>query len=222
MRPQLRRGIAPSGLMLFLGALWVGALAQTAAPTPDIYTCIDAKGRKLTSDRKIPECTDREQKVLNPSGTLKNRVGPALTAQEREQLEAKNRALQKESLRQEEEKKRNRALLARYPNADAHQKERLEALGQISLVKLAAVKRVSDLQAERAKLLEEMAFYAKDTSRAPANLRQHLETVTQALEVQTRFMADKDQEMARTNARFEEELLRLQPLWRMNAANSAQ
>lgn len=217
------RGVTTRGLSAsLLAALCVSAGAQTAVPTPDIYTCIDAKGRKLTSDRKIPECTDREQKVLNPSGTLKSRVGPDLTAQQREQLEAKNRAQQKEIARQDEEKKRNRALLARYPNADAHQKERLEALGQISLVKLAAVKRVSDLQAERAKLLEEMAFYAKDPSRAPVNLRQQLETVTQALEVQTRFMTDKDQEMARTNARFEEELLRLQPLWRMNAANSAQ
>ncbi len=214
--------ITHGGWALLLATLCASVGAQTAAPTPDIYTCIDARGRKLTSDRIIPECTDREQKVLNPSGTLKSRVGPALTAQEREQLEAKNRALQKENARQDEEKKRNRALLARYPTEQAHQKERLEALGQITLVKLAAVKRVTDLQAERAKLLEEMAFYAKDPSRAPVNLRQQLESVTQALDVQTRFMTDKDLEMARTNARFDDELLRLQPLWHMNAANRAQ
>lgn len=206
-------------LLMFLSA---SVAAQTMVPGTDIYTCTDAKGRKLTSDRKIPECADREQKILNPSGTLKNRVGPTLTMQELELLEAKNRALQTENARQVEEKKRNRALLARYPNPDVHQRERLEALGQITLIKLAAVKRVADLQAERDKLLEEMAFYVKDPSRAPVNLRQQLEAVTQALEVQARFMTDKDQEMARTNARFEEELLRLQPLWRMNAANTAQ
>jgi hypothetical protein len=55
------------------------AWAQTrAGSVGGVYTCIDAKGRKLTADRPIPECTDREQKILNPSGTVKAKVGPSL------------------------------------------------------------------------------------------------------------------------------------------------
>jgi hypothetical protein len=204
------------GLAWLLVTLCASVWAQTES-VPEIYTCIDAKGRKLTSDRKIPECADREQKILNPSGTVKSRIGPTLTAQEREQTDAQNRSQQKENARLEEEKRRNRALLTRYPNVAAHQKERVEALGQITQVKMAAAKRVGELQDERAKLVEEMAFYDKDPTRAPVKLRQQLEAATQTLELQIRFMTDKDQEMARTNARFDEELLRLQPLWRMNA-----
>lgn len=190
--------------------------AQTALPTPDIYTCIDAKGRKLTSDRKIPECSDREQKILNPSGTLKARIGPNLTAQERSEIEANAKAVQQERTRQEEEKKRDRALWVRYPNEALHQKERAESLRQVMLVRQAAVNRVTELLAERVKLLDEMAFYTKDPGKAPLKLRQQMDAVTQALAAQGRFLADKDNEMARTNARFDEELLRLQPLWRMN------
>ena len=68
-----------------------GTLAWAQAqPVPGgVYTCIDAKGRKLTADRPIVECIDREQKVLNPSGTVRAKVGPSLTAQEKLELEQK-------------------------------------------------------------------------------------------------------------------------------------
>jgi hypothetical protein len=203
---------------MLLGASCVTVAAQTAVPTPDIYTCIDAKGRKLTSDRKIPECSDREQKILNPSGTVKARIGPNLTAQERSEIETTAKTVQQERARLEEEKKRDRALLVRYPNEALHQKERAESLRQVMLVRQAAVARVTELLAERSKIDDEMAFYAKDPSKAPLKLRQQSEAVMQALAAQGRFLADKDNEMARTNARFDEELLRLKPLWRMNEA----
>lgn len=205
-----------------LAAMCAGLQAQPTSPTPEIYTCTDAKGRRLTSDRKIPECNDREQKILNPSGTVKARITPSLTAQERSALEAKALAHQQEQARLGEEKKRNQALLLRYPNEALHQKERAESLRQVMLVKQAAIHRVTELVAERTKLLDEMAFYAKDPKKAPLKLRQQLESTTQALAAQGRYLADKDNEMARTNARFDEELLRLQPLWRMNSAPSAE
>ncbi len=205
-----------------LAAMCAGLQAQPTSPTPEIYTCTDAKGRRLTSDRKIPECNDREQKILNPSGTVKARITPSLTAQERSALEAKALAHQQEQARLGEEKKRNQALLLRYPNEALHQKERAESLRQVMLVKQAAIYRVTELVAERTKLLDEMAFYAKDPKKAPLKLRQQLESTTQALAAQGRYLADKDNEMARTNARFDEELLRLQPLWRMNSAPSAE
>jgi hypothetical protein len=206
------------GLLLALTPVWL--LAQPG-PTPEIYTCIDAKGRKITSDRKIPACNDREQTVLNPSGTVKATVGPTLTAHERSQQEAKEKALLQERTRLEEEKKRDRALLIRYPNEALHQKERAEALAQIALVKQAAVVRAAELHAEYAKLQDELGFYAKDPKRTPTKLRHQFEAAKLALEGQDHFIADKDIETARTNARFDEELLRLRPLWRMNAAPSS-
>jgi hypothetical protein len=194
------------------------AAAQTVEPIRDIYTCVDAKGRKLTSDRKIPECIDREQKILNPSGTVKSRVGPTLTAQEREQLETQGKSQLKDNLRLEEEKKRDRVLLVRYPNEELHQRERDESLHQVLVVKQAALLRTSDLLNERSKLQDELAFYVKDFSKAPIKLRQQHDSVSQALAVQGRFLAERDAEVARINARFDEELTRLRPLWRMNAA----
>jgi hypothetical protein len=185
------------------------------AQEPGIYTCTDAKGRKLTSDRPIAECRDREQKILNPSGTVKAKIGPTLTAQELSQLEAQNKAELAEQARLVEEKRRDRALLIRYPNPGVHEKERAEALANIAHVKQTAADRVTQLQADRTKLTGELAFYKKDPSKTPARLQRQLDELDQSLAAQERFIADQDKEIDRTNARFDNEAVRLTPLWRM-------
>lgn len=201
---------ACAGLMLaaFATTLW----AQPAAGT-QIYTCVDAKGRKLNSDRPIVECLDREQTILNPSGTVKAKLGPVLTAAERSQIEATRKAEQKELARRAEEKSLNRSLLIRYPNQAAHQKDRDEAVAQLMLVKQAAVARVTVLQAARTKLAEEMAFYAKNPGKAPPKLQRQVSESSQTLAAQERFLAEQDSEIERVNARFDQELKRLAPLW---------
>lgn len=193
--------------------LAVGPAQAQQSSVQGIYTCTDAKGRKLTSDRPIPECHDREQNVLNPSGTLKTKLAPSLTAQERAALEAKEKAALEEQARIFEEKRRERALLTRYPNKTMHAKERADAVAQIAVVRQAAVNRVEELMRQRTILTEEMEFYIKDPSKAPPSLRRQVEEVNNSLAVQGRFIADQDSEFRRVNARFDEELIRLQQLW---------
>lgn len=209
--------LRPVAAGLLLAVLGTTSGAQTGlGPTPQIYTCTDGSGRKLTSDRPIVECNDREQTILNPSGTVKARIGPVLTPFELSQSEARLRAEQKERAKKEEEKRMDRALLIRYPNLVAHQKDRDEAVAQIMLVKQVATARRADLLAERSKLTDEMAFYAKDPSKAPARLQRQITGVTQALAEQERFLTEKDMEIQRVHARFDEEQQRLAPLWQAN------
>ena len=220
MSPRQRAGLWSVGWLVSLSQ--GVALAQTTLPGPppsgDIYTCTDANGRKLNSDRPIAACRDREQTILNPSGTVKARLGPTPTAKELREIEAKAKAEQAEQARQEEEKRRDRALLTRYPTPEAHEKERADALMRVSQGRQMAVERIRTLQAQKAKLADEMAFYQKDPSRAPQKLRTQLTDVEQALAVQGRFQADKDAEVARVNARFDAEQQRLAPLWQLGAA----
>ena len=196
-------------------ALLVGLAATAGAQTPvgGVYTCVDAKGRKLTSDRPIPDCTDREQKVLNPSGTVKQTVGPTLTAHERTQLEQKEKQELEERNRVAEERRRDKALMLRYPNKAVHDQERNDALAQIGVVKQAAVNRLNELAGQRNKLNDEMEFYKKDPSKAPAYLRRQVEDNTQSSAVQKRFIAEQDDEAKRVNQRFDDELARLRQLW---------
>ena len=199
------RGMVAAGALAFV-------LAQAQAQS-GIYTCIDAKGRKLTSDRPIAECVDREQKLLNPSGTVKAKVAPTLTAQERADADAKEKQDAEAHALVIEEKRRERALLIRYPSKEVHDKERAEALEQIVAVVQAASKRVEDLLRDRRKVDEEMEFYKKDPSKAPPSLRRQIEDIAQSVAVQKRFIGEQENEIRRVNTRFDEELVRLKQHW---------
>jgi len=207
-------GNVSAGLLLAC-VLCAGSQAW-AAPEEGIYTCVDARGRKLTSDRPIPECNDREQKILNPSGTVKTKIGPKLTTQEALALEARKQAEQAERLRQEEIKKRDRALLIRYPTPEIHRKERMEALGHVLRVKQTAAQRVRQLVAEQQKLDEELAFYKKDMNKVPQKLHRQIAELKLTLKGQERFLAEQGKETTRINERFDDEVIRLTPLWQLS------
>lgn len=187
--------------------------AQSSPVIAGVYTCTDAKGRKLTSDRPIPECTDREQKVLNPSGTVKAKVGPTLTAHERAELEQKQKREREELGRAAEEKRRDRALLTRYPNRAMHDKERQEAIAGINTVINAAALRLTELANQRKQIENEMEFYKNDPSKAPAYLRRQQDENIQSQAIQIRFINEQRGEVDRVNGRFDDELVRLKQLW---------
>ncbi len=210
-----------SGLVL-LGLLGAGAVVPAWAQViPGVYTCVDAKGRKLTADRPIPECTDREQKVLNPSGTVKMRIGPTLTDRERVELEKQTRKEEDARSRIVDDKRRDRALLTRYPNKAAHDKERTEALNGIAVVTQAAKMRLTELVRQKVAIDDEMGFYQGDPTKAPASVRRQLEENLQSQAVQKRFIGDQEGEVLRVNQRFDEELARLRDLWAQMAPASS-
>jgi hypothetical protein len=192
---------------LLLGGLCLQASAQA------IYTCVDAKGRRLTADRPIAECTDREQMQLSSSGTVKRKIGPVLTADERAAEEEKNRRAIEERNRIAEDKKRDRALLVRYPDKLAHDKERAEALATADDAIVLAKKGLQELGAQQKKLEAELEFYTKDPSKIPARIKRQIEENKSHVDAQMRFIANQDVEKKRINARFDEELVKLKLLW---------
>ena len=199
-----------AGLLSLVGCL---AQAQNPAAPAAIYTCTDARGRTLTADRPIAECIDREQRLLGPSGTTQRRIEPTYTAREQAEREERARQAAMVAARQTEERRRERALLARYPNAAAHERERAEALVQVDAVIQAAKKRLGELADERKKVDEELEFYKGDASKAPAGVRRKLEDNMQSVAVQNRFIGEQEEEKKRVNARFDEERFRLRQLW---------
>ena len=143
-------GLVKRGIAITVAVLSAGTVAQAqSTPVGGVYTCVDAKGRKLTADRPIPECNDREQKLLNPSGTVKAKLGPTLTQMEKAELEKKEKREMEERNRTQDERRRDRALLVRYPNKGVHDTERAEALAQITVVIQAAKNRVAELTRQR-------------------------------------------------------------------------
>jgi hypothetical protein len=185
----------------------------TLAQGKGIYTCIDSQGRRITSDRPITECLDREQRELTSSGTVKRVVPPSYTAEERARIDAQKKAEEALQARIAEEKRRDRALLIRFPNQAVHDRERTEALAQIDEVISAVNKRAQTLLDQRKDISAELEFYQNDVNKAPLWLRRKLEDNEQQVAVQQRFVVEQTQEKQRLNARFDEELVKLRQLW---------
>lgn len=194
--------------------LWLASALAWA----QIYTCVDAGGKKITSDRPIPECAEREQKELNSSGTVKRTVKPVMTAEEQRLFDNKQRAENEERSRIAEEKRKDRALLTRYPNRASHDQERTEALTQVDDVMRAATKRIGELGTQRKEVDAQLEFYKKDPSKAPPSLRRQVDDNNNSVAVQKRFVIDQEGEKKRINTRFDDELVKLKTLWQLTAA----
>lgn len=176
-----------------------------------IYTCIDDKGRRLTSDRPIPECTAKEQRVLNRDGSLKAIQPPTMTADERAEKEARERRAAEARAAQADAVRRDRNLMARYPNEEAHHKAREAALDTVRLAIRASEQRLRDLAAERKPLLDEAEFY--QGRQMPLKLKQQLDANDAGTEAQRAAMANQEAELVRINKLYDAELDRLRRLW---------
>lgn len=202
---------APSGSWRALAGacgLLGWALGCTAAP---IYSCIDASGKKLTSDRPIAECRDRDQETRGPSGAVTGKVPPTPTADEIAAEEARKRAEQVERERVREAFRRDRNLLARFPSEAAHNKARESALEDSRQSVKRSEQRVALLIKERKPLLEDAEFYVGKP--LPTRLKQQLDANDASKRAQEDLMLSSQDEIKRINALFDAELVRLRALW---------
>ncbi len=211
--PSQARASARSIACALALAWCYGGLAQAA-----IFTCVDAQGRRITSDRPIAACMDREQRELSPSGSVRRVIPPEPTAEERAALDAKRKADAERDARLNEEKRRERALLSRYPNEAAHQRERVKALESVDAVEAAIHHRIEELVKQRAKLNEEMAFYAKDPAKTPPLLKRKFNDNENLVSAQQSALKQQAEERQRVSERFDAELEQLRKLWAQSAA----
>lgn len=196
-----------------LATLGTDAAWSQATPAASIYTCVDRNGRRLTADRPIAECLDREQRELSPSGMTRRQLGPSLTEHERAALEAQRRKEAEARSRELEERRRERVLTTRYPDKATHDVERFAAIQQLDDVTATAEKRMAELKEQRKGLDVEMEFYKRDPARAPMFLRRKIAENEDSIAEQLRFIAGQDQEKRRVHQRFDVELAQLRKLW---------
>lgn len=210
-------GIGRPGLGI--GVLWVAAWAASLAPAAwaqsggggAIFTCTNASGKRLTSDRPIAECLDREQRVLNRDGSLRTMLPPSLTSDERAALEESERRKLQERANRQEAIRRDRNLLARYPNEDAHRKAREAALDDVRAGIRASEQRLADLEKDRKPLLDEAEFYQGKP--LPAKLKQQIESIDVTATAQRALVGNQKAELGRVTALFDAELVHLKKLW---------
>ena len=175
------------------------ALAQRNQPrsTPStmIYSCTTAEGRRITSDRLIYECLGTEQRVLNRDGTVRLVVTPPLSPEQANAAEQRERRAAADRMARQEAVRRDRNLLARYPDEAAHTRARVSALDTVRSAMEASESRLRDLAADRKKLDQEAEFYKGKA--LPAKLQQAVDANEASTEAQRALTAAQKAELDR-------------------------
>jgi hypothetical protein len=199
---------------LGLAALAWAALnvAQAQAPTADkIYSCTTADGRRLTSDRPIAECLTREQTVHRKDGSVRGRVPPAMSPEEKAAADLKQRELEAQKAALADAARHDRNLMTRYRNVAVHDQAREAALDDIVKATEISQRRLRDLARERKTLDDEAEFYKGKA--LPAKLKQQVDANDAAVDAQKLFIEQQEAERVRVNRRYDLELARLKKLW---------
>jgi hypothetical protein len=203
----------PAALAALIAAASFGAPAADGAKTY-IFQC-DLNGKKVTSDRPIPECINKEQRQLNPDGSLKSIIMPTLTDDERAEKERLDREREVERVAKNDAIRRDRNLMQRFPNEAEHTKARTKALDDLRASAKNSEARIALLMVERKKLEEEKQFYVNDrvNKALPSGLKQKLDANEASLGAQKSLAQNQDSEVLRINRLYDAELARLKKLW---------
>ena len=181
------------------------------ALSQQIYSCTDANGKRLTSDRPLPECAARDQRVLNTDGSVRTVLSPALTAEEAALQDAKDRAAAVARSSQQDAVRRDRNLTQRFPTEEAHAKARADALNDVRKAVEASERRMAILATERKPLNSEAEFYVGKP--LPLKLKQAMDANDATTEAQRTLIQNQQVELVRINALYDAELARLRRLW---------
>jgi hypothetical protein len=204
----------PAWRLALVGGVLVGGLmvaGPVTAASAGIYVCVDAQGHRLTSDRPIPECLDREQRVLNKDGSQRTVVGPRITAREKAE---RDEALHQQALVEQARKdavRRDRNLMGRYPTEATLNKGRQAALDDVRKAMASSQKRIADLKAERKGLDADAEFYKGKP--LPFKLRASIDGNQASQQAQQDIVENYKAEAVRINGLFDVELARLRKLW---------
>lgn len=205
------RAVRCGVLVALTGWALAPAGAQTTSSSGGIYTCIDSKGRRLTADRPIAECFHKEQLLLNRDGSVRSVLPPNMTAEERAEKEARDRVQAEGRVAQADAVRRDRNLVARYPNEAAHNRAREAAADTVRLAMKASELRLRELEAARKPLRDEAEFYQGKS--LPAKLKAAIDANEASVEAQRSAAANQEAELVRINRIYDAELDRLRRLW---------
>lgn len=186
-------------------------LLPVALAASNIYTCVNAKGQRITSDRPIAECLDRSQELRNTDGSVKKVMPPSMTAEERAAHEERLRqemaaeALKRDAIRLD------RNLMSRYPDEARHQRARKAALEPLNTALGATERRLTELEHDQKRLQQEAEFYKG--REMPRDLKLKFGQNEAALQAQQDAAQNHLAEIRRINATYDQELTRLKRLW---------
>jgi hypothetical protein len=194
--------VALAGLAV-LGVQGVVPDASAQQAGTRIYTCKDASGKTITSDRPLPECQGREGRVLSNQGTTLKTIEAPLTPEQQAVREVEEEKKKEAALKRAEQLRKDKALLNTYQNLDDLESKRQRALLQVEREMKDAERRVSFLVKQEQEYKQEEEFYKK--KKMPVELKRKLDENEGALRAERLLLTSKKDEITQVNLKFDED-----------------
>ena len=156
--------------------------------------------------------------MLNPSGHRQDQDRPPDRPGAR-RTGAEEPARSRRTRKQAEEKRRERALLTRYPPRPSTTRS-AEALAQIAAVTHAAKTRIDELPSSASPSMKRWSSTRRTPPKPCLLASPGRGKHQQPGMVQRRFIAEQEAEIPRVNACFDDELVRLRQLWAQAGATT--
>ena len=189
--------------------------AQAAsAPSPVIYSCIDANGRVQSADRPLAACADRELRVHNPDGSLRRIIEPPLTKEQRAQREAEEKRRRDEAWARKVQQARDRNLLLTFEDERSLESMRRRDLAEIDHEIRLATQRILTLDQELKAAQEAAQNWqeANPNQPLPFAYQQRITETANAILAEDALIDDRRTERDRVNSRFDADARRLREL----------
>lgn len=183
-------------------------LASMAAHA-QLFSCRDAAGRHIASDRPIPECANRWVREVRPDGIVKREIAPPLSAEERRRKMEADAEAQRLARLQRDARQRDQALLLRYKSpgdiAAARQRELETVQDRVRLDRLALE------EAER-QSAEAQTAVRQGGDKVALAVRDRAERALENVELKKRLLEQYDRDIAAIHRKYDEKLLRFRQL----------
>lgn len=181
----------------------LGLAATGDASARNSYCCNDANGKLTCGDMLPAACQKRAYRILDDRGHLVKEVEAPLTPEQRMLRDAEEAKKAEAAKKAAEEKRRNQALLATYPNEKDIDMARDRALADFDKASADTQKRYDAAIKQKKKLDAEKEFYVKKPM--PANLKQQVEDNENTIKTAQEALDGRKQERDALAAKFDDE-----------------
>ncbi|CAM9493258.1 unnamed protein product, partial [Phaeothamnion confervicola] len=190
--------------ILVLGAM----LLPLSAGAQAIVKCVGKDGKTYIGSTLPPQCAGLATEQMNKQGQVVRRTDAMLTPEQRAAKEAEEKARKERDAevarKEQEEARKNKALLSTYGSEKDIEVARSRALADNEKAVKQTQDRIAQIQKTAEGFKKEMEFYTGKT-KPPAKLTQDIQNNAIDLKAQQDLMAAKQKEVSVINAKYDED-----------------
>lgn len=183
-----------------------------------IFMCKDAAGRTITSDRYIPECVGRALREYDRKGVPRREILPPPTAEQKRQSQLQVEKRRAEQAAAIEQQRADQAIRIRYRSEAEIEAARRRALETVQHRSSRDADLLADTEKQHQAARVDAAAHEKKNMPIPGELQHKLYQLDQTAGALKKIMHEREAEIARINARYDETISRFR---RMNAVAAA-